>query len=222
MKENARMRDLERAIEECAELRPREAAGRTFLEISGYAHYENVWSNVLAFFLDPEETHGFGTLFLSALLDPSDAEEVELSCAEVESVEREVPTDGGNRIDIIVSCRKHLVAIENKVFAAARNPFREYSSYVVDRAKKSGRKPLLYYLYLRTPDGAGLADFKPIGYAAYLNRLRDQLGRYAADTTSDYLVFALHFMRTIENLLKGSVMQERELDLMKKHEKALS
>ena len=30
---------------------------RTFMEIAGYSHYENVCSNILAFFMDPEEPH---------------------------------------------------------------------------------------------------------------------------------------------------------------------
>ena len=41
----------------------------TFMEIAGYPHYENVCSNFLAFFFDPEGPHGLGSLFLDALFD---------------------------------------------------------------------------------------------------------------------------------------------------------
>ena len=46
---------------------------RTFMEIGGYAHSENVCSNLLAFFFDPGAPHGLGSLFLDALLDSSDS-----------------------------------------------------------------------------------------------------------------------------------------------------
>ena len=39
----------------------------TFMEVAGYPHYENVCSNILAFFFDPSKPHGLGTLFLDAL-----------------------------------------------------------------------------------------------------------------------------------------------------------
>jgi hypothetical protein len=41
----------------------------TFMEISQYPHYENVSSNILAFFLDPSNPHGLGSLCLDALLE---------------------------------------------------------------------------------------------------------------------------------------------------------
>lgn len=36
----------------------------TFMQVAGYPHYENVCSNILAFYLDPQEEHGLGDLVL--------------------------------------------------------------------------------------------------------------------------------------------------------------
>ncbi|MBV8362208.1 MAG: PD-(D/E)XK nuclease family protein [Deltaproteobacteria bacterium] len=41
---------------------------QTILEIAGYAHYEIVASNILKFFLDPEQNHGLQTSVLESLL----------------------------------------------------------------------------------------------------------------------------------------------------------
>ncbi len=41
---------------------------QTFMEIAGYPHYEDVCSNILKFFMDPEEAHGLRTLVLDAFL----------------------------------------------------------------------------------------------------------------------------------------------------------
>ncbi|WP_096156402.1 MULTISPECIES: PD-(D/E)XK nuclease family protein [Bacillus] len=40
----------------------------TISEICGYPHYENVVSNVLAFFFDPGKGHGLETLCIEAIM----------------------------------------------------------------------------------------------------------------------------------------------------------
>ena len=47
------------------------------MEIGGYPHYENVCSNFLAFFFNPERPHGLGSLFLDALVGSVGIESVE-------------------------------------------------------------------------------------------------------------------------------------------------
>ena len=40
----------------------------TLMEIAGFPHWENVFSNILAFLTDANQAHGFGTLFIRALI----------------------------------------------------------------------------------------------------------------------------------------------------------
>ncbi len=47
---------------------PETKRSRTFMEVSGYPHYENVCSNILRFYLDPTAEHGLSDLLLSAFL----------------------------------------------------------------------------------------------------------------------------------------------------------
>ena len=47
---------------------PETKRSRTFMEVSGYPHYENVCSNILRFYLDPAAEHGLSDLLLSAFL----------------------------------------------------------------------------------------------------------------------------------------------------------
>jgi hypothetical protein len=54
-------------LDEFSKLPDRVKRRPTLMEIAGYPHYENVCSNILAFYLDPEEPHGLGTLVLDAL-----------------------------------------------------------------------------------------------------------------------------------------------------------
>jgi hypothetical protein len=49
-------------LDDFSKLPDRVERGPTLMEIAGYPHYEIVCSNILAFYLDPEEPHGLGTL----------------------------------------------------------------------------------------------------------------------------------------------------------------
>ena len=94
------------------ELPPTLQRDPTTLELSGYPHLENVYSNILAFFLDPGCEHGFGSLFLESLLSVAgydarqDGEGVE--------VKTEESTMSRKRIDLVIYTGTLIVGIENK------------------------------------------------------------------------------------------------------------
>ena len=88
----------------------------TTLELSGYPHLENVYSNILAFFLDPGREHGFGSLFLESLLSVAGYKEQEVAIQGGEEVEvnREEITGTRKQIDLVISTDTLIVGIENK------------------------------------------------------------------------------------------------------------
>src|ERR1041385_7792226 len=102
---------------------PSPKVNKGFLQVAGRGNLENVTSNILAFFLNPDEDHGLGSLVLESLLD--------LVCPGIDSqeyrpgdvsVRREVccvVSDG--KLDILVSLRGHLIGLENKVDALVYN-----------------------------------------------------------------------------------------------------
>ena len=79
-------------LDDFKKLPGRVARPRTFMEIAGYPYLENVCSNVLAFFMDPEESHGLGSLVLDALLSIGHSTETTEDIGGNISVEREVST----------------------------------------------------------------------------------------------------------------------------------
>lgn len=42
---------------------------KTFMEVSGYPHFENVASNILTFFFTSDEEHGLNDLFFKSLIE---------------------------------------------------------------------------------------------------------------------------------------------------------
>lgn len=128
--EAIRLENFKELLDDFRALPGRVERPRTFMEIAGYPHYENVCSNILKFFMDPEESHGLGTLVLDALARAAKIDVTEGSMSSNVSVDREISTDAGNRIDILITSDTHSILIENKIHAVANNPFKDYAAYL--------------------------------------------------------------------------------------------
>jgi hypothetical protein len=83
--------DINRLLDEFARLPRLPEPDKTFMEIAGYPHYENVASNILEFFLNPENGTGLEALLLESLLASAGVKTSELDL-EVTNVSREAPT----------------------------------------------------------------------------------------------------------------------------------
>jgi hypothetical protein len=105
---------LEKLLDDFKKVPLIEPEKQTFLEISGFPHYENVISNILCFFFDTEETHRFNDFLLKSLLECYDSEIV-LDNLTTNFVQKEVVTQKQKRIDILIETDEIIVAIENKI-----------------------------------------------------------------------------------------------------------
>ncbi|SDH44750.1 PD-(D/E)XK nuclease family protein [Agrococcus jejuensis] len=116
------------------------AAPVNVFSVAGFPRRETVASNVLAFLLDPNERHGFGTTFVDAVLvllgdalttagDRFDADACRGSSEW--SVATEARTDDRTRIDILLEndALDVAIVIENKVDATIANPFGTYVAH---------------------------------------------------------------------------------------------
>ena len=199
---------MEALLDDFARLPARVERLPTFMEIAGYPHYENVCSNVLSFYLDPEQPHGLGTLLLDALARVGGiAPEGEGVGGNV-SIEREVTTGAGNRIDLMIESDAHAIVIENKIRAGINNPFADYSKYL-DRRTPEGREKHRLLLTLAPTDEGSRWGFANITYTELVAQIRAMLGRYVSGADTRYLTLLLDFLNTLENLHKETRMDER-------------
>lgn len=192
-------------LDEFGKLPSRIARPQTFMEIGGYPHYENVCSNFLGFFFDPEGPHGLGNLFLDALMGSMGEPAAEGGLGGNVSVEREVTTEAGNRIDLLITSDSHAVLIENKIYAAVANPFEDYASYLSrmknedgDRYHDANRAKILLTLY-PSREGAR-CGFVNVTYADFSGAGRSRLGHHVSEADTRHLTFMLDFLNTLENL----------------------
>ena len=101
-------------------------------EIAGYPHYENVVSNILAFFFDTEEQHGYQDKWVKALLrcykKKYPHQDISIETINTSNIEREYSNGDDKRIDLLLDCEDFLVLIENKIYASLYNDLDIYEN----------------------------------------------------------------------------------------------
>ena len=97
--------DIVAMIQQASNVSVKEKA-KTFFDVAGYPHYENVISNILAFFFNTREEHGLKDLWLKSLLDCYNYKaKMNICLGEFEDIEREHSTEENKRLDIIIVLR---------------------------------------------------------------------------------------------------------------------
>jgi PD-(D/E)XK nuclease superfamily len=181
----------------------------TFMEIAGYPHFENVCSNIIAFYLQPSNEHGFGTLFLDVLATLID-EEIVIEGQSVD-VRREEITRAGNRIDLVIKSDDYIIGIENKIYAGTNNPFWDYSAHL--ESVSNGRQVCKLLLSLRsTQPSPELHGFKPICYEDFFQKVFANIGSYFLTAHESHLTFLKDFIQTLQNLQEVTTMDRQRLE----------
>lgn len=203
-------------LDDFAKLSIRDERPQTFMEIAGLPRGENVCSSILAFFLDPEEAHGLGTLVLDALADAGDKTETfgDGNIGGNVSVKREeftdkISTDKRKRIDILIRSDDHVIVIENKTARNPRidNPFDVYADYQKEIAGNRHKPKILLTV---TPSSAGSEEgFDNITHARLVREIRERMGHHVSDADTRYLTLFLDFLNTLENLKEGTRMDQK-------------
>jgi PD-(D/E)XK nuclease superfamily len=193
---------------------------QTFMEIAGYPHFENVCSNILAFYLQPSNNHGFGTLFLDVLATLID-EEIEIDGQGVE-VRREEPTKKGNRIDLVIKSDNYVFGIENKIYADLNNPFCDYSKHL-DSLSEGRKKIHKILLSLRSVQPSPqLYGFYPISYEIFFQKVLASIGTHFLTAHEPHATFLRDFIQTTQNLQKSNTMDLQRLEYFRSNQQNIT
>lgn len=190
----------------------------TFFDICGYPHYENVVSNVLAFFFDPGKGHGLGTLCIEAMIQVLESKPNGIDG--FWEVEREVRTENGNYIDIVMRSDNTLIVIENKIYAAVYNDLQDYIGFI-QRTNK-GKKVYGVVLCLQLPNYEMVTnEFKIVTYDEFFGRVRQLLGYAIEKADSRYLQLLSDLMINVRNLKVGTKMDSKFFKFVSENNKEL-
>lgn len=178
---------------------------RTFMEISGYPHYENVCSNILKFYLDPTNEHGLKDLILNSLIQIIDKDFKFDTDFEKIEIHREYKTINDNRLDLVILTENYVVGIENKIFHHLHNDLSDYKS-TIDSLCYNSRKPIYIVLSLNKLslqediEKTIINSFINVTFEQVFNKIKRNIGQYLNTSNITYINHLTDFIKSIENL----------------------
>lgn len=189
----------------------------TLMQIANFPDRENVYSNILAFFLDTEEAHGFGPLFVQSLLAayerrrPDGWPTADSNAEGTERVEREEPTKQG-RIDLVIECSGFVMCVENKIWAKLNNDLGEYREHC---GKTAGARPVLGVVLspheLSTDDGAMVDhQFVNVTYPDLVEELKCRLGSHIGGHNTKYQYLLFDFIEQVNQFGERRIMIDHD------------
>ena len=184
---------------------------KTFLEVTGCSTKETVISNILAFFFDPNEAHGFDNLFISSFLNVIGQEEKNFI---LENVATEESTEKNNRIDLVLELNNLVIGIENKIYAGINNPMADYKKHLEGKGKNNILVLLSLY-EIKKYDGVDCC----VTYKELFTEVKKNLGNYITGANSEYCIFLKHFINNMENLMTiEKKFDEKTIEVLARNE----
>ncbi len=163
---------------------PNTSKSESIFDIAGYPHYENVSSNILAFYLNPNNEHGLGNLLLSSLMSLAGGNE---SHQQIRSVDREVQSNNGGRLDIVIETHCLIIGIENKIFQPLNNDLADYSDTIDERAKPNQLDKVKIILSRRKEKES--SGFVCVTYKEFWSKIREHLGNYITTSSQKWVLY---------------------------------
>ncbi len=192
---------------------------KTFMDISGYPHYENVCSNILAFYFNPLEEHNLNYLVINSFIKTLINKNYDIEVINENynlKIEREYITIKGNRIDLVIQDKDFVIGIENKIDASVYNDLEDYST-TLNKLNKNSIKVLLS-LYDNSSK-LDKSEFINITYQEFFKQLKTDLLNY--QDNNKWLIFLKEFIQNLENYEGEVEMEEEILNWLKENKEKL-
>lgn len=193
---------------------------KTFMEVSGYPHYENVCSNILSFYFNPNEEHRLNDTVLKSLLSTIDKKQPKLInniSTDNISVYREYTTLKGNRIDIVIKNDDFVIGIENKIYASVYNDLDDYAK-TLDSINKNSIKVLLS-LHNKN-DIAIQKGFVNVTYNELFDNLMEKLDN--VDTTNKWYIYLVDFIASLKGYKVETEMEQEIKEWIKNNKENIN
>lgn len=196
--------EFNKIIEDFNKLSLKDNKEKTFLEILKVPHFENIWSNILAFYLDPNETHGLHEFMILSIFNSLG---INLPIVNLKSirVKREFICPEDKRLDILVTAENFIIGIENKINAPLYNDLEIYSNAI----ESLGAEKKIFKIVLSKSSITELSEgFINLTYYQLVKSIKSKVVDYFYLANTKYYIFLLDFVTNTENLLNSRTMIE--------------
>ena len=188
---------------------------KTFLGIAKQPHYENVLSNIYAFYFKVNEVHKFEDLFITSLLEIIDLKGQKIETFSNFEVFTEFGISKQRRIDILLKNKEQAIIIENKVYHHLNNDLAAYYNEV-----KADNK-IGIVLSLHPISKINHSHFVNITHLQLLQQVYKNIGAYIIKGSNKYAVFLNDFHQNIINLTQP-LMDENNFNFYFEHQQKIN
>lgn len=191
-------------------------------DVGTRGHFENPTTELLSFFLNSAKSHNLDDSFFRGLQSAIAQKNILPNLGVLESVETEVSTQNGKRIDLLVETDTALIVIECKIYHYQNNPFDEYTAFGNERINKGNQdstSKTLVKLVLCL-DGNVNANIATDGwYGISYNELVEHIEKSLSQTMFDnpynkWAFFAKEFLSHLKGLNTMTEINKDELSFL--------
>ncbi len=184
---------------------------KTIFSIGGRGHYENPITDVLAFFLNPQEEHGFGTLFIECFFAGLNLTSSPQSLDIIDTPKREISTANHKRIDLLLEGDEWVLVVENKIYHVQTNPFTEYEEYIREHYKD---KTAIFVIL--SPQGFSISSkWNPLSYQQLVKQIKSNIGDVLIESSySKWVVFLRDFILNLEQFAVRRYMSTEAINFV--------
>lgn len=190
---------------------------KTFLGIAKQPHYENVVSNIYAFFFNIYEVHNFKDLFIKSLLElikQSKLGNTKKNLIDTFSnfdIFTESLTIKKGRIDLLLTSPENAIIIENKVYHHLDNDLDDYWDSVENKNKVGIILSLKYISKSNYSEFENASNYICITHKKLLLQVQKNIDSYLDEANDKYIVFLKDFIQNMMNL-STTLMNEKEIE----------
>lgn len=197
----------------------------TLFDVGARGHFENPTTELLSFFLDSnlEKDHALGDCFYKGLQDVLKNKGISTGLGGLQSVETEVSTAKGSRIDLLLETSEALIIVECKIYHEQNNPFNDYTNYGMQRIENSKKddeaKKELVQLVLcldgRTDDVIKNNGWHGISYQELVKDIEPHLSKaLLANPYNKWGLFAREFLLHLKELDNMGEISQDEIEFL--------
>jgi len=199
--------EFEKLITDFKKIYREKSNKQTIFEISGFPYWENVASNVLAFYFNPTKEHKLDDLLIRSLLQSFDTK-IAIGNLDNTQVYREFTTINGGRLDILIVNENFIIGIENKINANIYNDLADYSNTIEKIAQENGiSKDKIYKIVLSVKLEKPESSFINVTYSIFFKYIKNNITNFIFNSDSKHLSFLFDFIITFEkpNLMDNNI-----------------
>ena len=178
---------------------PRE---KTFFDTAIRKHYENPTTELLSFFLHPQNEHGLGSVFFDGLTQAINSSGPQAKIDDygiVKNVYTELATASGKRIDLLIETEKAVFLIESKINHCQNNPFDDYEQHISRDFPKRNSFKIIFC----TDGETSVKGWLGLAFPVYIEHVQTYLSQsILKNPYNKWGLFAREFLMHLEHLGK--------------------